>query len=481
MPTLRQRLVRKMPLHLVSGEGQDATQKLERSIGLVGLTAMGVGSTIGTGIFFVLQIQIPNAGPAIVFSFIAAGIVAGLTALCYAELAGAIPVSGSSYSYAYVSLGELMAVVVAASLMLEYGISAAAVSVGWSGYLNKLLLNLTGVQLPQALSAAPWDANPGIINLPAVVLVFLCALLLLKGARESAISNTIMVILKVCVLLAFIGIGATGWNSDHLADFAPFGARGVWVATAGIFFSYIGLDTVSTAGDEVRDPQRTMPRAIVLALGIVTVIYVGVALVAVGAQPWQAFAGQEAGLAQILQDITGQTWPGTMVAAGAVISIFSVTLVSIYGQTRILFTISRDGLLPPFFARVNPRTRVPAQNTVFVSIVVALLADFVPLDHLADLTSIGTLVAFSVVSSAVIILRRQAPDLPRTFKVPGYPVTPILSVLVCLMVISGLRAITLLAFLVWTGVFLIYYFFYGMKHSVLEQLDTSDQAEPSLY
>ncbi|HEX2704483.1 MAG TPA: amino acid permease [Candidatus Lustribacter sp.] len=446
---------------------------LVRSIGLFQLTMFGVGATIGTGIFFVLQTNVSKAGPAIIFSFALAAVVAGLTALCYAELASAVPVSGSSYSYAYATLGEGVAMVIAACLLLEYGVSSAAVSVGWSAYLNKLLGNLFDIQIPDALSLAP--AEGGIINVPAMVLVGLCMLLLIRGASESAKVNAVMVLIKLGVLMLFVAIGLTGWDTNNLADFAPLGAAGIWVATGGIFFSFIGLDAVSTAGEEVKDPTRTMPRAIVLALLIVTVVYVLVAVVAVAAQPWQRFEGQDAGLAQILQDVTGSTWPGTMVAGGAVISIFSVTLVTIYGQTRILFTMGTDGVVPPVFSKVNPRTLTPIQNTVIVCAAVALLAGLVPLGGLADLTSIGTLAAFSVVSLAVILLRRRQPDMHRAFKVPGYPVTPILSIAACIVVMSGLSAITWIFFAGWVGAFLVFYFLYGIKHSNLEPYPKGDE------
>lgn len=466
--TLMQRMARRKPLT----PGPHDTG-LVRSIGLFQLTMFGVGATIGTGIFFVLTTNVPKAGPAIVFSFVLAAVVAGLTALCYAELASAVPVSGSSYSYAYATLGEAMAMVIAACLLLEYGVSSAAVAVGWSQYLNQLLDNVFGVELPHALSYAP--SADGVVNLPAIVLVLLCMLLLIRGASESARINAIMVVIKIGVLLMFVVIGLTGWSTDNLADFAPLGANGVWAATGGIFFSFIGLDAVSTAGEEVKDPTRTMPRAIVLALLIVTTVYVLVALVAVAAQPWQRFEGQDAGLSQILEDVTGSSWPGTMVAAGAVISIFSVTLVTLYGQTRILFTMGMDGVIPGTFKKVNPRTLTPVPNTVIVAVVVSVLAGFVPLDALADLTSIGTLAAFAVVSLAVILLRRRQPDLHRAFSVPLYPLTPILSIVACAVVISGLSATTFLAFAIWVGVFLLFYLAYGIKHSNLEPYPRGDE------
>lgn len=464
-----QRMKRIKPLE----EGHRDTG-LHRTIGLFQLTMLGVGCTVGTGIFFVLTTNVPAAGPAIVVSFILAAIVAGLTALCYAELASAVPVSGSSYSYTYATLGEGVAMVIAACLILEYGVSGAAVSVGWSEYLNQLLFNLTGWQIPEFIAAAP---PIGLINVPAMVLVGLCMLLLMRGASESATVNAVMVIIKILVLVMFIAVGVTGWDTNNLADFAPLGASGVMAATGGIFFSYIGLDAVSTAGEEVKDPTRTMPRAIILALIIVTVLYVGVAITAVAAQPWQDFEGQTAGLSQILQNVTGSSVPGTIMAAGAVISIFSVTLVTLYGQTRILFTMGTDGIVPPIFAKVNPRTLTPVANTLIVSVIVALLAGLVPLDQLADLTSIGTLFAFAVVSIAVIILRRTRPDMKRGFKVPFYPVTPILSVLACLVVVSRLSAATWLFFVGWVAVVLVFYFTYSINHSNLEPYEREDEAE----
>ena len=460
---LSTRVLRRTPLGEVSREHDS---ELKRTIGLFSLTMFGVGATVGTGIFFVLSTEVPEVGPAVIFSFLLAALVAGLTALCYAELASSIPVSGSSYSYAYATLGELAAMIIAACLLLEYGVSSAAVAVGWSEYLNQLFDNLFGLRIPEALSASPSDG--GVINLPAIFLVALCMLLLIRGTSESARANTIMVLIKLSVLVLFVIIGATGWNSDNLNDFAPFGASGVWAATGGIFFSFIGLDAVSTAGEEVKDPKRTMPRAIVLALLIVSTIYVAVAVVAVAAQPWQRFEGQTAGLSRILQDVTGDSWPGTLIAAGAVISIFSVTLVTMYGQTRILFSMGRDGMLPRMFSTVNPRTGTPVANTIVVAVAIGLMAGLVPLAKLADLTSIGTLAAFSVVSAAVIILRRTAPDLPRGFTVPLYPVVPIASLVFCIIVIAGLPAITFIVFAGWVAVVLCFYFAYGIRHSRLE-------------
>ncbi|HEY5822248.1 MAG TPA: amino acid permease [Propionibacteriaceae bacterium] len=476
---LRDELLRRKPVG-----GQPAGPQLERTIGTFQLTMFGVGATVGTGIFFVLGSAVPEAGPAVIISFLMAGIAAGLAALCYAEMASSVPVSGSTYSYAYATLGEIVAMGVAACLLLEYGVSTAAVAVGWSGYLEVAIENITGFALPEAILYAPVSAFPdaptGLINLPAVILVLLCMSLLIRGASESARLNAIMVVIKLAVLAMFIVIAFTAFNADNFADFAPFGVPGMAAAAGTIFFSFIGLDAVSTAGDEVKNPQKTMPRALIAALLIVITFYILVTLSALGTQPYTEFEGQkEAGLATILENVTGVPIWSTILALGAVISIFSVTLVTMYGQTRILFAMGRDGMLPKLFARVNAQTQTPVQNTVIVAVIVSILAAFVPLDYLIDLVSIGTLTAFIVVSLGVIILRVREPDLPRAFKVPGYPVTPVLSILACLYILSSLKPITWLVFAGWIVVFLAFYMLYGRKHSVLGQQRAAEAATPS--
>jgi basic amino acid/polyamine antiporter, APA family len=465
--SLRDKMLRRKPVGVMSTEtGADTDGgELRRSIGLFQLTLFGVGATIGTGIFVILTEAVPTAGPAVILSFVMAGVVAGLTAICYAELAGAVPVSGSSYSYAYATLGEAIAMVVAACLLLEYGVSAAGVAVGWSQYVNELLDNLFGFTIPDAISQAPEQG--GVFNLPAVVLIWLCTLLLMRGASESAKVNAIMVLIKLGVLALFVIVGLQGWDSDHLSNFAPDGFNGINAAAGIIFFSYIGLDAVSTAGEEVKNPRRNLPLAILGALVIVTSIYVAVAVVAVAAQPVNAFEGQEAGLSNILESVTGSTWPASVLAAGAIVSIFSVTLVVIYGQTRILFAMSRDGMIPQFFHRLNKRTLVPVRSTIFVAIVISCLAGVIPINFLFEMTSIGTLVAFLVVSIGVMVLRQTQPDLPRGFKVPLYPLVPIASIGGCIWIIKDLRAVTIYVFLIWTSVALAWYFFYGIRNAKL--------------
>jgi basic amino acid/polyamine antiporter, APA family len=478
MPTpansLRRQMLRRRPL-TGAPVADGASDQLQRTLGVFLLTMFGVGETVGAGIFIVLSQSVPQAGPAVVISFILAGIAAGLAAVCYAEMASAVPVSGSAYSYCYATMGELPAMGVAACLLLEYGVSTAAVAVGWGQYLNKLLDNICGFQFPHAISAGPWDPAPGVVNLPAIVLVAMCALLLIRGASKSAKANAAMVVIKLGVLMTFAAIAFTAFKASRFTDLAPFGISGISLATGTIFFAYIGLDAISTAGDEVKDPQRTMPRAIIYALLIVTAIHVLVSVAALGAQPWQDFRGEQAVLAVILDHITGNTSGSTLVSAGAVISIFSVTLVTLYGQTRILFAMGRDGLLPAMFAKVNPRTMTPTRNTMVVALGVAVLAALVPLDRLAETVSIGTLTAFIVVSAGVIVLRIQEPDLPRGFKVPGYPVTPVLSMAACAYILFSLHWYTWIAFSGWVAVALVFYLVWGRRHSALND-DASSAA-----
>jgi APA family basic amino acid/polyamine antiporter len=432
---------------------------------LLQLTALSIGATLGTGIFVILGEAVPLAGPAIVLSFVLAAVTALFSALSYAELAGSIPVSGSSYSYTYATMGELVAWVCGWCLMLEYGVSVAAVAVGWGAYIDDLAANTVGGVLPEVLSAPPGDG--GVFNVPAVVVVLLAMVLLLRGTSESARVNTAMVVLKVGVLLFFCVVAFTAFRAGNLAPFVPMGLAGVTAAASQAFFSYIGFDAASTAGDEARDARRDLPRAIMLSLLVVTVVYCLVALAAVGAVPWPQISGSEAALADVLSIATGQTWTAVLLSIGAVIAIASVVLTVLYGQTRILYAMSRDGLVPPVFGRVSARRRIPVANTVIVSVVIALLAGLVPLGELANATSIGTLFAFALVNVGVVLLRRTRPDLPRTFRTPLYPLTPVLGVLFCVLLMLGLGSATWLVFLAWMLLGLAVYAAYGYRHSTL--------------
>lgn len=459
-------LLRRKPVEqLVAEGGQGEGGSLRRSLTMWQLTMISIGATLGTGIFVVLGEAAPKAGPAVTISFIIAGLTALFSALSYAELAGSVPVSGSSYSYTYATMGELIAWVCGWCLVLEYAVSVAAVAVGWGQYLNELLDGTLGFTIPEGLSAPLGEG--GWINLPSLVVVLLAMVFLMRGAKESARINTIMVAVKIITLLLFIGIGVMGIKAGNYAPLAPLGVTGISAAAATLFFSYIGFDAASTAGEEAKNPKKDLPRAIMLSLGIVTVLYCLVALVAVGAMPWQDFEGTEAALAQIMTDVTGHSFWGVVLAAGAVVAIASVVFAVLYGQTRILFAMSRDGLVPKAFAKVDAKTGAPRVNVLIVSLFCGALAAFIPLGELANATSIGTLFAFALVNVAVVILRRTKPDMPRTFKVALFPVTPILGFLACGYMMYSLPVATWVAFGVWMAVGLVVYFLYGIRRSSL--------------
>lgn len=460
------RLMRRKPVEqLVAEGGQGEGGSLRRSLGMWQLTMISIGATLGTGIFVVLGEAVPDAGPAVIVSFVIAGLTALFSALSYAELAGTIPVSGSSYSYAYATLGELIAWVCGWCLILEYGVSVAAVAVGWGEYLNELLDGTLGITIPDALSAPPGDG--GIFNLPGLLVVLLAMAFLLGGAKESARANTIMVGVKIAALILFCAVAFTGIRAGNYTPFMPLGMAGVSAAGATLFFSYIGFDAASTAGEEAKNPQRDLPRAIMLSLIIVTTLYCLVAAVAVGALPWKKFTGSEAALSGIMESVTGQSFWAVLLAAGAVIAIASVVLTVLYGQTRILFAMSRDGLVPKAFSTIHERTGVPRANTIIVSLFCGILAAAIPLGQLADATSIGTLFAFALVNIAVIVLRRTRPTMTRTFRVPLSPLFPLIGLGLCLWMMGSLEVVTWVVFGVWMAVGLVLYFGYGMRRSRL--------------
>lgn len=433
---------------------------LQKTLGVGHLTMISIGATLGTGIFVVLGEAVPAAGPAIVLSFVLAGFTALFSALSYAELAGLIPASGSSYSYTYATLGELIAWVCGWCLVLEYGVSVAAVAVGWGQYVNELLDLVAGVRIPDVLSQPPGAG--GVVNIPAVLIVVLAMLVLLGGAKGSARTNTVLVLIKVGALIMFCAVAFTAFKAGNLKPFYPLGLAGMSAGAATLFFSYIGFDAASTAGEEAKNPQRDLPRAIILSLVVITALYCAVALAAVGAMPWQQFEGSEAALSRVLTDnVSGAIWP-ILLSIGAVVATTSVVLTVLYGQTRILYSMSRDGLVPSLFAKLN-KNGVPYLNTIIIGSFIGVLAALVPLGALADATSIGTLFAFLLVNLAVIILRRTRPDAPRGFRVPFSPVTPMLGVAFCVYMMFSLGFATWVAFLAWMVVGLAIYFSYGIR------------------
>ena len=461
-------LLRTKPVDRIVAEGgQGEGGELKRSMSLLQLTFFSVGATLGTGIFVVLGEAVPLAGPAVVLSFVLAAVTALFSALSYAELAGTIPVSGSSYSYAYATLGELVAWICGWCLLLEYAVSVSAVAVGWGSYLNAFFDSAFGFTIPAAVGNPPGEG--GLVNVPAVVVVLFATLLLLRGTSESAAANTVMVFLKIAVLLFFCAVAFTAFESGNLEPFVPMGWAGISAAGGKVFFSYIGFDAASTAGEEAKNPRRDLPLAIILSLVIVTVLYVLVGLAAVAAMHWEKFeiSGSEASLAEVLDVATGRSWPSMILALGAVIAIASVVLTVMYGQTRILFAMARDGLVPDVFQRVSPGRRVPVANTVIVAVFISVLAAVIPLGRLVDATSIGTLFAFALVSVGVIVLRRTRPDLPRSFRTPLFPVTPLLGVGFCVYLMVGLGGVTWAVFALWCLVGLAAYFLYGRRHSRL--------------
>ena len=441
--------------------------RLRRSVGALDLTALGIGAIIGTGIFVIVGEAIGESGPALVISFLLAGITCVFSALSYAELASAIPVSGSAYTYAYATMGELLAWIIGWDLILEYGVSVAAVAVGWGAYLTELLDSLFGVTLSESITLPPGDG--GDVNVPAVFLVLAVTAVLIAGVRQSARSNTVMVITKIAVLLFFIAVALSAFDGGNFSDFAPNGFSGIESAAALIFFAYIGFDAVSTASEETKRPGRDLPIAIVGSLAIATVIYILVAVAAVGALPADQLAGEDAPLAIALSEGAGIGWGADIVSFGALVAITSVVLTMLYGQTRVAFSMSRDGLMPERLATVWERTRTPVVLTVIFAVPIMLIAAFVPLTEIAELVNIGTLFAFLIVNIAVIWLRRTKPDMERRFRVPFVPVFPLIGAALCVYLMTKLPFETWLRFIVWLALGLVIYVVYGYRHSRLRR------------
>jgi basic amino acid/polyamine antiporter, APA family len=408
---------------------------------------------------------ITDSGPSILLSFVLAGVTCAFSALSYAELASAIPVSGSAYTYTYATLGELVAWIIGWDLILEYGVSVAAVAVGWGQYFNELLDSAFGFTLPDAIAAPPGEG--GTVNVPAVFIVLAVAALLMAGMRKSAKTNTVMVFVKSGVLILFIALAFTAFNSDNLSPFFVGGLDGVVSAASLIFFAYIGFDAISTSGEETRNPQRDLPIAILGSLAIATVLYCLVAVAATGALPYDKLAGAPAPLATVLDEGAGLSWGATLISVGALVAITSVVLTILYGQTRVMFAMSRDGLVPRRLSNVSERTGTPILLTAIFAAFISVLAAFVPLTKIAELVNIGTLFAFVLVNIGVIVLRRTRPDLERGFRVPFVPVFPIIGILLCLYLMFDLPGDTWLRFAVWLVLGLLIYAFYGRKHSRL--------------
>jgi APA family basic amino acid/polyamine antiporter len=442
---------------------------LKKVLGPVDLIMMGIGAVIGTGIFVLTGTGAVTAGPALTLSFIIAGVCCGFAGLCYAEFASTVPVAGSIYTYSYVTLGELVAWIIGWDLLLEYGLATSAVSVGWSGYFQSLIGGF-GLELPKVLTAAP-GAIPGVttwFNLPALCIMLVLTTMLSFGVRESARVNNVMVVIKVCVVLLFIAVGARHVKPANWHPFMPFGASGTLSAAALMFFAFIGFDSVTSAAEEVKRPERDLPIGLIGALGICTILYVIVTAIMTGIVPYPKFLGVDHPVSLALQ-YAHENWFAGFIDLGAILGMTTVILVMAFGQTRIIYAMSRDGLLPRRLSKVHPRFGTPFLATWIVGIVFGLLGAVVPLGVLGELVNMGTLAAFCLVSVAVVVLRKKRPDLHRAFRCPWVPVVPILAVAFCATLMAFLGKATWIAFLVWLAIGLVVYFAYARHRSALNQ------------
>ena len=463
------------------GEGPS----LRRHLGPLGLVALGIGMIIGAGLFSLTGIAAgENAGPAVTISFLVAALGCAFAGMCYSELATMIPVAGSAYTYAYATLGELVAWIIGWDLVLEYAVGASAVSVSWSKYALSLLHDF-GIDFPARLALGPFDAMKladgsevaGFVNAPAIFIVVVLSLLLMRGIRESSSVNSAIVVLKVAVVLVFIAVGVRYINWANYTPFIPantgqfgdFGWSGILRGAGVIFFAYIGFDAVSTAAQETKNPQRSMPIGILGSLAVCTVLYVAFAFVLTGMVKYAAMKGDAAPVATAI-DLTPYPWLQVLVKIGIILGFTSVILVALLGQSRVFYAMAEDRLLPPVFAAVHPRWRTPWRSNLLFMIFGSLLAGFVPISLLAHMTSIGTLLAFTIVCAGVLVLRRTRPDLERPYRTPLVPLVPILGMLVCLTMMYSLGPENWWRLIVWLVVGLAIYFGYSRGHSRQQQL-----------
>lgn len=442
------------------------TNRLKKVLGAGDLVALGIGAIIGTGIFVITGVAASKyAGPSIIVSFVLSAVTCALAALAYAEFASMIPVAGSAYTYSYAALGELFAWIIGWDLLLEYAVAISAVAIGWSGYFTNLL-KVLGVNFPPSVSASFLAAKDGFIDIPALTIIIIIAFLLISGIKESTRINNIIVIVKLSVIIIFIFLAFPHVNSANWHPFMPFGIHGIVSGAAIVFFAYIGFDAVSTAAEEVKNPQKDLPVGIMVSLLISTVLYIAVSAILTGIVNYKELYNQSAPVAYSLMKI-GRNWASGIISIGAIAGITSVLLVMMLGQTRILFAMSRDGLLPKMFSDVSPKSNTPVKSTILTVIITGIPAALLPINIVAELTNIGTLAAFIIVSVGIIVLRHKKPDQPRPFKCPGVPFTPILAVILCGYLIFSLEPLTWIRFVIWLIIGLIIYFTYSMKRSKL--------------
>ncbi|MBJ7897805.1 amino acid permease [Bacillus atrophaeus] len=456
-------LFRKKPLDILLA--QSKSKSLPRSLSAFDLVLLGIGCVIGTGIFVITgTVAATGAGPALILSFILAGLACALAAFCYAEFSSSIPVSGSVYTYSYATLGELLAFLIGWDLMLEYVIALAAVATGWSSYFQSLLAGFH-LHIPAALTGAPGSSPGAVFNLPAAVIILIITAIVGRGVKESTRFNNVIVLMKIAIILLFIIVGIGYVKPDNWSPFMPFGINGVIASAATVFFAYLGFDAVSNASEEVKNPQKNMPIGIIGALAICTILYIAVSLVLTGMMPYtQLNVGDPVSFAL---KFVGQNQLAGIISVGAIVGITTVMLALLYAQVRLTFAMSRDGLLPALFAKVHPTFKTPFQNTWLTGIVAAGIAGFINLGTLAHLVNMGTLAAFTVISIAVIVLRKKHPDVTASFRVPFVPVVPIISAGLCLYLASSLPGVTWLSFVIWIAVGAVVYFLYSKKHSQL--------------
>lgn len=495
-------LFARKPLELLLKE-MKGENRLRRILGPVALTSLGVGAIIGTGIFVLTGVAAHDkAGPALILSFVVAGIACVFAALCYSEFASMVPVAGSAYTYAYATLGEMCAWIIGWDLILEYAVASATVAHGWSAYFQDFI-GIFGIKVPFAMTRAPFDFNPDtgflavtgtVIDLPAILIAAIITIVLIKGIKESVRFNATMVIIKLTIVLFVIVVGAFYIVPNNWKDFAPFGYSGIsffgktiWgqtglggapvgmlAAAATIFFAYIGFDSISTHAEEAKNPKRDVPIAIITSLLLCTVLYIAVAAVLTGMVPYEKI-NIDAPISNAFAQV-GLTWAQLLISFGAIAGITSVLLVLMLSQPRIFLAMARDGLLPPnIFGAVHKKFRTPWKSTIITGIFVAILAGLLPLRILAELVNIGTLFAFVIVCSAVLIMRKTHPDAERPFKAPFFPFVPIAGIVTCLLLMFSLPKENWLRLLIWLFIGGLIYISYGKKHSKMHKILNHDK------
>lgn len=476
----------KKSINQLVNEASDGEKGLKRTIGTMGLIALGIGAIIGAGLFTSTAEAIANhTGPAVSISFLIAGVGCALAGLCYAEFASMIPIAGSAYTYSYATMGEFIAWIIGWDLVLEYGVASAKVATSWSEYLNRLLGNVFDVQIPYEFSHSPFQYSAegvqGIMNLPALFIILLLSLVLVRGVKGSSVVNGVIVVVKVGIVLLFIGFGWSYINPDNFVPYIPantsnvsgeFGWTGILAGAGVVFFAFIGFDAVSTAAQESKNPQRDMPKGILLSLLICVVLYILFAHVLAGVANYKEFmtVGQEASVTYVIDTyMKDHAWLSPLVTVAILAGFSSVILVMLMGQSRVFFSMSKDGLVPKVFSQLHPKFKTPWKSNFLFFIFVGVIAAFVPASIISDMTVIGTLFAFVLVCLGIIVLRKTDPSRHRPFRTPWVPVIPVLGIIVCTGLIYTLGPANWLRLILWLLIGVVIYFIYGIKNSKLQK------------